>query len=381
MKKDTVCIVGSNPATRDNAPWDDDSLDIWVLNEAGSKGWAKRYDAVFQLHVPEIYSNPTNVSDNGHWDWLQQDQSIPIYLQDVDERVPNSVRYPLDEIREALPGAALIGEDEITDGCELTSSFPYAIAFAIYSGYKHIKIIGVEMASGTEYQYQREGVKFWTAYALGKGLTVEYYSGHSMWPALLYAYDGREITIPVEYYDERKENYQLVFDTKERQHKFIKQKLLTAVQDGKPERVIKMFMERRDFAVGQGEIAGRLGVVDTYTETLRNILDVTQHAPFDRQALEIQAAKAGMGGEEARDYMNHAAGKAEYVFNVWKAHRTPEAEHQLLALMEECVKHCYTLGAKKGGMLENQEMMLILDEKMQAAGGAKSVQVLGGRLV
>ena len=376
MKK-TVCILGSNPHSRDDAPWDDESLDIWALNEAVSKGWVQRANAVFQLHVEEIYSNPTNVSDEGHWEWLQEPHDFPIYMQHADERVPASVEYPLERIREDLPGVALMLDGSESEAHELTSTFPYAFALAIQQGYEKIKIIGVEMASGTEYQYQREGVKFWTAYALGRGIEVEYYSGHDMWPALLYAYDGRDITIPIEYFENRVEMFQPAWDNYERQHGFLKKKIITAVEANQPERALKLFTERRDLAVNQGETSGRLGVSKDYVKNLAEIAEVTDFAPFDRQVVEIRAAKSGMKGEEHRDMMNHSAGKCEIFFNIWRVQKNEEAAKAVYELMNECIDHCYKLGAMKGNMLENQEILVQLDEKIQAAGGAKSLAVLG----
>ena len=87
----TLAIVGSHPATRDNAPWDNHSIDIWVFNEAAREAWVKRWDAVFQLHKPTIYRNPNNRTDPKHWEWLQQVHGKPIYMQAHDPMVPDSI--------------------------------------------------------------------------------------------------------------------------------------------------------------------------------------------------------------------------------------------------------------------------------------------------
>ena len=85
----TVAIVGTHPDTRDNAPFDDPNIDIWVFNEVAGKNvkqddgsfrpWAWRVDAVFQMHLPLIYRSLLNRSDPKHWEWLQKEQDFPVY--------------------------------------------------------------------------------------------------------------------------------------------------------------------------------------------------------------------------------------------------------------------------------------------------------------
>ena len=373
-----ICyIVGSHPETRDLVPWDADGVDFWLLNESGSKGWPGKIDALFQLHLSEIYRNATNVTDGGHWAWLQQEHGYPIYMQDVDPDVPDSVAYPIDEIRGELPHIDLI-EDGLYSAVrhELTSTFPYAIALAIYQGYETIRIYGVEMASMTEYTYQREGLKFWLGIALGRGVNVEMASGHSMWSHLLYAYDGNEITLPVEHFEERLKGYRELFDNYERQHLFMKTKMLTALEDVKYERFAKLLMERRELATRQGIIAGKMGVMQTYVEELTKILETVERPPFDRHAIELAAAKSAERAEEKRDLMNHSAGVVEYVFNIWKQHNSRPYRDQLKELVEGYIKHAYDMGALQGGYVEGVELMQALDKLLQAAGGEKSIAPL-----
>jgi hypothetical protein len=106
MKK--LALVGSHSTTCKNAPFDNQDYDIMVFNEAPLAEWVKRWDICVQIHKAEVYSAPNNWVNNDYWTWLQQDHpGKVIYLQDLDERVPNSKRYPLDEIGYTVPGGKM----------------------------------------------------------------------------------------------------------------------------------------------------------------------------------------------------------------------------------------------------------------------------------
>src|SRR3970040_2154965 len=101
-----LAIVGSHPATRANAPWHDESFEVWLFNESAMKPEVyKRWDGLLQIHKEQVYASPTNWVNKDHWEWLQQDHGPDkrIWMQDVDPRVPNSVRYPLEEGWGLLP--------------------------------------------------------------------------------------------------------------------------------------------------------------------------------------------------------------------------------------------------------------------------------------
>lgn len=103
MKK--LAIVGSHPATRENAPYDDDEFEIWLFNEAPQKPEVyRRWDQSFQMHKPEVYATHDNWVNKEHWNWLQQDHGDKtIWMMERDERVPNSKRYPLEDVLKLVP--------------------------------------------------------------------------------------------------------------------------------------------------------------------------------------------------------------------------------------------------------------------------------------
>ena len=103
MKK--LAIVGSHPDTRELAPYQDDSYEVWLFNEAPQKPEVyPRWDKSFQMHKPEVYASEHNWVNQDHWNWLQQDHGDKtIWMIERDERVPNSQRYPIEEVRKLVP--------------------------------------------------------------------------------------------------------------------------------------------------------------------------------------------------------------------------------------------------------------------------------------
>jgi hypothetical protein len=136
----SLAIVGSHPDTRELAPYQSSGFDIWLFNEAAMKPEVyRRWDALLQIHKPEVYASENNWVNKDHWTWLQQDHGKVIWMQDVDPRVPNSRKYPLDEILKLTPFHYL------------RSTPAMALALGIYLGYTDIWLYGSELSSNTEY--------------------------------------------------------------------------------------------------------------------------------------------------------------------------------------------------------------------------------------
>ena len=176
----TVAIVGTHKDTRHLAPYNDKSVDIWLFNEAGQAPWAKRVSAVFQVHVPAVYKNPLNRCDTNHWEWLKQPHDFPIYMIDEDSDVPASVRYPLDEMLEALP-------------CEkrmFTCTAAYALAMAAYLKYEKIMLYGIELIFDSEYSEQREAMAYWVGFLQGRGAIVDRHCADDLFVHPLYGREG-----------------------------------------------------------------------------------------------------------------------------------------------------------------------------------------------
>lgn len=187
-----VCIVGSNKLTLSQVDWEQGDADYWLFNEMAALPWAKKVTGVFQMHVPAIWRNPANTNHAGHYAWLQEEHPFPIWMQDVYDDVPASVRYPLDEICDALiPHVSRKSGERVR---YFTSSPAYAIALAIYQGYEEIEICAIEMASDTEYAHQRDGVTFWLGVAVGRGIKITLQDKSLLLRGHLYGFTG-EVTL------------------------------------------------------------------------------------------------------------------------------------------------------------------------------------------
>lgn len=166
-----VALVGMATTSRDDAPWDDESWEIWTLNESPSKrfGYVKRVTRHFQLHPKWNCSRKGNQNDPEHYQWLKV-QKFPIYMQAAWKEYPTAVQYPIKDIFDHFKIA------ENTEGHwfkakshwrEFDSTFPYMLALALYEGFDEISIYGFEMGSETEYAYQRPNVHLWMGIARG----------------------------------------------------------------------------------------------------------------------------------------------------------------------------------------------------------------------
>jgi hypothetical protein len=181
--RDKLAIVGAATRTRDDVPYDDPNLDIWMFNEMPQKDYAKRCDAVFQLHEAAIWKNPLNRGGGDHGAWLMSGNTPTVYMLEQYPEVPKCVKYPKDEIVEALlPNFTVDSERARKDF--FTSTIAYSFALGIYLGYKEIHTYGVELADEDEYRQQQPAAMFWTGIAIGRG--VKWVSHSQMFDAPLY---------------------------------------------------------------------------------------------------------------------------------------------------------------------------------------------------
>lgn len=137
--------------TRDKAPYDDNKWEMWGLNEIPQN----RAERWFELH-------PMEVQSQRELDWLLQCEE-PVYLIELDEKVPQGVRYPIEKVL-TVPGA----KDYFT------STFAYQVALAIYEGFEEIGIWGVPLFRGSprEQTVERMCLEWWLGLATGKGIKV-----------------------------------------------------------------------------------------------------------------------------------------------------------------------------------------------------------------
>jgi len=174
-KKEKVCIVGMYTLTRDQAPFSDDSFEIWGSNDLYS--YVPRVDVLFQIHsrikIEEFARDPNHIH------WLVCNDTIPVYMQQEFKDIPMAIKYPLTEIVSEF-------------GDYFTNGISWLIVLAIAMKYKEIHIYGVEMEHASEHASdQKSSVTYFIGLARGKGIKVYLPKDSTLMRSnCLYAFEG-----------------------------------------------------------------------------------------------------------------------------------------------------------------------------------------------
>jgi len=353
MKK--LAIVGSGSNTRDAAPFDDPSFDIWVFNEAGNSKWCLRWDAVFQMHEPEIYKGH-NTKDAHHWEWLQQKHGKPVYMQEVDPDVPDSVRFPIED---AL---------EVTQEDYFASTFAYMAALALMQDYGYVEIHGIEL-SHSEYQYQAECWRYWIGVLKGRlgGSNVVLFSGKDLFKSARYGYEGN-FSFGVDYFAARARLLDGQWNSAEKNAKNVHKAIERAIEKEEHTKLADLVKNYQSAVQEVGELAGALAEAERY-QTFGD-----RYA--DRGGFEYAAATAQRDGEEKRVLMFSRIGLIEYLAGAWAGSRNMPDFHKragasLMAEINLYGKLTEETGALLGKYRENIAYIVKYDEMVQAHGGLR----------
>lgn len=354
-----LAIVGSHPNGYLDAPYDDPEWEVWMFNEAPQ--WSgKRWDGCLQLHRPEIYTSPTNFASRmrkiDYWAWLQEDHGPDkrIWTYPKDERIPNSVEYPLEEIVSMVPYRYL------------RSSPAEALALAIYLGYTTIGLWGAELTSNTEYAYQASNMTFWIGYAHGRGIDFQLYCWQDEFDQRIYGIEG-ELKIEPAYYAERANTLEKAYYENNKVYMRFKDNLSTAMMESNFDRVASLMVAGMNVARLAGATSGALGEARRYAG---------RDDIVPRQEFEYNAALAQRDGSPIEPEAHKASGKAEYVWNAWKQTGRLEALNQLRTFTKEQLDLIYRLGEYEGKSRENLECMAEYDNRVRAAGGVRALEAV-----
>lgn len=176
-----LAIVGAEEQTRQNAPFDDLSYDIWTFADWICYDWLKRYSAVIEIHRPKGVSGYTeHPRTPEYWQKLQTIDA-PVYMYPPDRRVKSAVEYPLQEVLDLLGTVKEFGKDITPLNCSLA----YALGLGFYKGYKQIDVYGVELAVDA-YIKQKPIFTFWIGYAAGVGVELNLYCSRGLLTGSLY---------------------------------------------------------------------------------------------------------------------------------------------------------------------------------------------------
>jgi hypothetical protein len=352
-----LAIVGSYPDGRDLIPWGNEATEIWAFNEAPEKDWWQRWDVDFQLHKPEVYSSPHNYVNKNHWAWLQQDHGADkiIWMQEKDARVPNSRRYPLEDVLGLIPY------------CYIRSSIAAALGLAIYLEYPVIEMYGINLVSNTEYGYQANNMCFWIGFAHGHGIDLKLKAWLDEFNQPLYGWDG-EVQIDRLYFEKRMQELEpdvraagIVFN-------HLKNKIDAALYAGKCDELAELSVELESIGMNAGEKEAQLTEAKRYRD---------HEGDIPRQEMEYHSAKAQKDGEPLKALMYHAAGKFEYVWNVWNQTGNIEARNQVKLFLDEKGKLAWKTGWQLGLMRENTRYLHEVDGRILMAGGQRTLEALG----
>lgn len=141
------------------APWHDPTWELWA--HASCRHLCKRDpDIIFDLHPPELWRDPKKKTwDPKYATWLTSNR-IPIYMQDVYDDVPGSMRYPFETMITEFPRGYM------------TNHLAYMTALALMEGVTHIGVFGCDYDTNSEYGPQRGSAEYWLGVAEGRGVTV-----------------------------------------------------------------------------------------------------------------------------------------------------------------------------------------------------------------
>lgn len=379
--KDTVCIVGSHPDTRSEVDFSRTDCSIWVFNEAPKNDWCLRYDAVFQMHAPVIFRSKQNRNDPEHYQWLQEQRDTVIYMQDKYPEIPCSAKYPLDRVCEKLLGNRF-------DRKYFTSSVSYAIALAIYHGYKAIELYGVEMETRTEYMHQRDGVTFWLGVAVGFGVKVKVFSTNILLSPL-YGYEG-DVKLEIESFKERVQQLIPTCQTHERNYKALEIEASKAVIDfsttgQNPENVVKAVQQQVAAAHAFGVADGARQENERYIKKMEIMLAESGTYTIVMQEYE-QAYNALMKkSNEQMEVVNAVAAELEAAFKHAGEGRQLTRRRTRMQKFGEVhlryIQESSKLGIYQGAGQENQRMMNALQQLIRMVGGEKSKAIMEEALV
>lgn len=376
--KETVCIIGSHPRTREQFDFTRTDCDIWLFNEAiSNKGntWAKRADAIFQMHIPTIWRNPKNRNDNGHHEWLKNQTEVPvIYMQEVYQDVPASVRYPIEQVL----GLVANPLEHF-----LSSSVPQAIALAIVQGYKRIEVWGVAMETNTEYRWQREGVAFWMGFAKGRGIETHFADPTYQCP--MYGYDG-EVMLPYQVFVDRIKELDPQINTLALNYKEASEALTKAIDnfaagDNEPTHLLPVVFTLLGVAEQLGRLDGARQENGKYVAKADAMNATSGEFVFSRQEFEGAAAGLHKAVEEVRAQFNALGGQLGLVHRsvVTAAKGSPKRDKAMEAyksILASYLKAANQMNVYKGAAQENIMYMERLTQGIRAAGGEKSEEAI-----
>jgi hypothetical protein len=178
----------------------------------------------------------------------------------------------------------------------------------------------------------------------------------------MYGYDGN-FAFGSDYFARRANDLYNEFTAAQRKIESIRASIGRAVQHLEYDHVVKLSEEYQSAALECGETSGALSEAERYQKFGDRYAD--------RGGFEFAAASGQIEAEKTRVQMYAQAGKAEYVWNVWKQTKNPVAAQQLLQIIGAMGEFAEKTGATIGIYKENLSYMAAYDGMVRANGGVK----------
>lgn len=141
-----IAICGSSASSIHQAPFQDQSWDIWALPLE-----QRRVSCYFEIHEDKFLRPETD-------DFFRNKCKVPVVVLRPRPEWPTSTIFPY----------ALFKQH---DGY-FTSSIAYMLALAIHYQAAEIGLWGVDMATDSEWNHQRPCAQYYIGYARGRGIKV-----------------------------------------------------------------------------------------------------------------------------------------------------------------------------------------------------------------
>jgi len=173
------------PSTEGDAPYEDPEWECWGLPWHKVR-WAY-FDRLFEMHDRALWESPQSNRENEYLEKLQ-DLWVPVYMQEKEMDIPQSVAYPFETLR----GTFWRGFPRWDQEDWYNSSLSYAMVMAIDEGADEIGLWGIDMSSRHaegEYRYQLPNMDYLIGRAEGAGIKVTIPQG----PTELLKFEGEGI--------------------------------------------------------------------------------------------------------------------------------------------------------------------------------------------
>jgi len=181
----SVALIGYAWSSLHLIPWEqaqNDEIELWGMNDLYiMPDMQGKFSAWFQMHLErELLARFTENAE-----WMKKEHGFPIFTLEKYDWCPNSVKYPIQEVMQAL------GRDYMTNTVSYMLGLAYLNSIVFQpDGYTDIYLYGIDMATGEEYGSQRPSCEYLVGLLEGKGINVHIPSQSDLLKAgRLYGYE------------------------------------------------------------------------------------------------------------------------------------------------------------------------------------------------